>query len=235
MVKPSEQALARMSELALRLQLLRDDDAPAVAEADRLEPQEKEVLSPEELQRIYECRQAQLDEMDALEAIYTDTDTLRLAHASRVDDLRHLLEELQMLQKQHDGTDAAAVNIALRAVADHPLLMFTLQLTIPIEYDGNGGDGDNARELVASILLHVSLPRHYPDPNAPPALSFRYCVVTDRREECGLDKPLASVAHLDETALRDQLLMGAADLLPDPCLYEMAATSLPDAIAAQLR
>jgi len=208
-VKPSEQARICMSELAKQLQQQLTLEESSISTSSDFE----------ELQKIAECRQIQLDEMSALEAMLnvSDTDVFLVSDASNLGELR---EALDRFQEEEQGQDI------LSSLAEHPLLSCTLQLTIPDHRDSND-DGD----LIASILLQVTLPILYPTPGSPPLLEFKYIMVTDAQEECGIDKTLASLAYLDEQGLKEAMLKEAEEMiLPDPCIYELAATYLSESV-----
>jgi hypothetical protein len=160
-----------------------------------------------------------VDEIDALEAIFTDTDEFLVSDASQLDELRALLE-----QAEEDETNLAN----LRALARHPLLACSLQLSItdPRVASGSSNDG---MELVASILLLVRLPLLYPaNHDASPSFDVKYVMVTDVNEQCGIDKALVSLSYLDEIGLREQLLVQSKEVMPDPCIYEVANTFMTE-------
>lgn len=199
-VKPHEQARERLKELALQ---------QVVA---FLAPETSSTTTNDfdlsEMKQIAECKQMQLDEIMALEAIFADTEEFLVSEASNLEDLREKIEEYQMDEEKE---------VLLRSVAEHPPVSLYLQLTL---------DGDI--DLVASVLLHVTYPQLYPLGGSTPHYEIDYFMVTDRTAVCSADKPLESLAYLEETALRDALKTESGQILPDPCVYEVAVSWLSD-------
>jgi hypothetical protein len=214
-VKPHEQARERMTELALKLQKasLKDDDD----DNDKLNAGDKEKWN-----EIKECKEMQLDEIMALEAIYADTDEFLVSDASRLEEMRQTRETL------FDDEDDEA---ALRALVRHPPLSFSIQLTIDIDNSRQSVDDDSHMELVGSILLSVELPPLYPFAGSPPRFDFTDIMVTDKTAVCSPDKAPESLAFMDETKLREGMLKEATEILPDPCVYEVVTWLSENAFA----
>lgn len=249
-VKPTERARETMASLARRWQEKHDPTTIIITQrqprqncnsendTEIEEDDENETASTphqldmETLQNICECRRMQLDEMDALEAIYTDTDEFLVAHASELDQLRYILERLD----DNEGDTEHSNMDLMQALADHSLLSCTLQLTIPDHRCSDVTPHNNTTDtptthsaaLVASILLQVTLPLLYPAHGSAPIYDFKYTMVTDANEECAIDKAPVTLAHLDELTLREQMLLHTMDVLSDPCIYEIAATFLSE-------
>ena len=197
-VRPSDQAREKMAELARQLQFkteISKKDAPT-------------GLGMSELTTIAECKQIQLDEMMALEAIYMGTDTFLVSTQCQ-------LEELQEKMEQLDWDDETA----LRAVAQHSPIYFSLQLTID-----NPDDGGH----VASLLLGVELPALYPSQEVPPTLKVEYFMLTDKNMVCSANKPLTSLGYLLQPNFDDAIQAEARAIVPDPCIYELADTWLTE-------
>lgn len=185
----------------------------AAADADRAEIMAK----------VAECRQAQLDEILALEAIFVDSDEFQMVEACRKGDLHDLLEQL------HENEDDDET--ILTSIVQHPNLTFTLSLTID---DNRGllvGEGNSDLELVASVVLLVSLPPLYPlYETTPPDIVVHDVMVTSRTAApIRSDKTLESLVHVPSgalaTALRNEC---AQNLLPDLCVCEIATTWLSE-------
>jgi hypothetical protein len=222
-VKPSEQARRKIAEMAAKL----------AAEAGRqtlIELPSTGDMHLAELKAIAHSKEIQLSEIFALEAIYADTDEFRVCDASQVDQLQEALENYQMDEENEDF---------LRSVVGHAPQTILLQLNINDE-DQRIGDGEV--ELVVSVLLRATLPPTYPigDSTSTPGKSssplasnplfgIEYFCCTDRNEIVNADKPLETMAHLDEAKLLEYLQMKVLEILPDPCIYEVV-TSLSENI-----
>ena len=79
------------------------------------------------------------------------------------------------------------------------------------------------------LLLKVTLPPLYPSEdfiNALPIFDIEYYLCTDRDMECTPDKPLESLAFLDEKRLKDALSDEAQQMSPDPCVYMVVTSCL---------
>lgn len=202
LVKPHEQARGRLRELALQQatgSLAPETSTTTTSDID---------ISLSDMKQIAECKQMQLDEIMALQAIFADTEEFLVSEASNSEDLRKKIDEYQMDEEKE---------VLLRSVAEHPPLSLYIQLTI---------DGDN--HLVAFVLLHVTYPQLYPLGGSTPHYEIDYFMVADRTAVCNADKPLESLAYLEETALRDALKTESGQILPDPCVYEVAVSWLSD-------
>jgi hypothetical protein len=164
------------------------------------------------MKQISECKQMQLDEIMALEAIFADTEKFLVAEASNIEELREKIDEYQL-----DEDVIEEKEVSLRSITEHPQVSLYLQQMIE-------GDGD----LVASVLLHVIYPPLYPLGGSTPHFQIAYFMVTNQAAVCSADKPLESLAHLEETALRDALNTESRHILPDPCVYEVGASWLSE-------
>ena len=166
---------------------------------------------------IAQCREMQLDEIEALDAIYAGSDEYRLRDDANVELLRSNMDAWQ-----ETGDEAV-----LDDIVQHPLLAFTLRLSIEDENDvlnaGSAGIGDP----VATALLEVVLPAAYPEA-ALPRLAIAYFAVTDRAAQISADKALESLVHLEEERLVQELREEARRMVPMPCVYELATTWLTE-------
>ncbi|KAL7539667.1 hypothetical protein ACHAWF_006479 [Thalassiosira exigua] len=234
MVKPFDVARNRMIALADKLQ--REDD---------LIENEEEVIKrnfreySDIRQQMAECRELQANEILGLEAIYntnshddegnlTSNMEFRISNSSRFDVLQQHLEQWQM------DTDNEEV---LQNIAHHPPLSFTIQLVV----DGSIAEEDGSVDLVCLLLVRVTLPPFYPsedesssatlvddNPQLLPTFGIEYFVCTHRDMKCTPDKPLESLALLDEIGLTQLLAEEAKHLLPDPCAYMVVTSCLTD-------
>ncbi len=218
-VKPFDLAKERMFQLAKQLQDdKRDED---------IEKHKSKGKSVEELQMVAQCREFQLNELLALEAIYADTSELLISNSSQLDILQQLIEKWQM--------DNENISL-LQQIGQHPDISFTIQIIV----DGicNNTDGNESCELAATLLLHVTLPALYPldESNAcTPVFDINYFIATDREAICAHDKPLVSLAHLEEGQLKNALIETARQILPDPCVYEVISECLVEKLFNYMR
>mmetsp|Transcript_45277 Transcript_45277/g.109601 ORF Transcript_45277/g.109601 Transcript_45277/m.109601 type:complete len:255 (+) Transcript_45277:3027-3791(+) len=196
-VKPHEQSLERMVALSKKIQQEKQKDSIG-------ETNYNEVAN---LKTIAECKQSQLDEIMALEAMCTDEE-FRISEGCELDNLRNKMEEL-------DESDETA----LRSIARHPSISFTLQMTIEDEAE---------RDMVAHVLMSLEFPNLYPLDDAKPRFKVSYFMVTDTSAVCNANKPLESLGFLDESNLIDSIDSEAETLLPYPCVYEITSTWLPE-------
>lgn len=196
-VKPYEQSLERMTALSEKIQ--KEMQTEGVSET---------IYDLDVLRTIAECKQSQLDELMALEAMFTDEE-FRISEWCDLENLRKKIEE-------HDEADETS----LRSIAQHPPVSFTFQTAV---------DNDEAgRSLVAHLLMKVQFPNLYPLKDEKPSFVVSYFMVTDQTTVCNANKPLESLGCLDESNLIDAIDGEAENLLPYPCIYEIASTWLPE-------
>ena len=225
--KCSDLARARMTALAAKLQEM---SMEPTATASPPPPAAATDASVEELRTLVECRRSQLQELELLEAMFIDE--LLFNDPAGVAALRELVEALD----DDDDDDPEA----LRAVAMHPPLGFTLQMTVPdsrapvdevssAEGGADGGEGGSSdgtkpeqRLKVASLLLRVGFPPSYPTQGTPPLLFIEDVMIVDADAELASDKTLQTLATLEEDRLIAAMTAQAAEHQPDPCIFEMA-------------
>jgi hypothetical protein len=200
-VSPFEQASQRMKQVADE----RTKQEPSII---------TNVENEKDIQTVVRNKELQLNEILALEAIFADSDEFVMCAASRLEDLRKLMEEYQAAEQEEE--------VAFR-IANHPALSFVLQLAINDEEQRFFSDGS----ISASLLLHVTLPRGYPE-SLPPQVEVAYFCCTDREQQVKADKVLESLAHLDEGKLLQDLQQECQQMLPDLCIYEACVTWLSE-------
>jgi hypothetical protein len=214
-IKPHEQAQQKMSELAMKYQAETTPPTKSFARHDGSD------LS--ELQMICQCKEMQLSELMALEAIFADTEEYLLSASSELESLQELMEAYQADEENET---------ALRSVANHPPISIILQLTVP---DDNQIMTEGVLELITSLLLRVTLPPTYPlateTPESAPHFEVVYFMCADNLEEVNADKPIESMAFLDEVQLLEALQKECQLLLPDLSVYEVCFTWLCENLA----
>jgi hypothetical protein len=206
-VRPYEQAKQKFVELALELQ----QQSLRLLEADSFTTE----LELDEMNKIAECKETQIDEITALEAMIPE-DFL----VSTESNLPKLQDKIDELKETEPGDEL------LRSIAKHPPLSFLLKLELDDlgEIDSANPDMD----LTALILLRVTLPPLYPS-SVPPRWDFEYVMVTDKLAMCSADKPLESLAWLDDKRLQQTMLEKAEEeILPYPCVYELGVMWLSE-------
>jgi hypothetical protein len=217
-VKPTDRAIERSTEILQELREKETDDPPNV-NVDSIDFNDEDTLA-----KIVECKQMQVDEIMALEAMVPEEDFV-LCNGSRIDELREALE-------------LCDDDIAMRQqIAKHPPLSFYIRLQLDDDQDAAGDDVAAEMNLNAQIVVRGTLPPLYlnSDGSQQPMWSFEYVMVTDKNQFCSADKPLESMAWLDEIKLKQGMEQKAEDeLLPYPCVYELAVTWLSENIFQSL-
>jgi hypothetical protein len=213
-IKPHEQAQKKMSELAFKHQA----ETTTTKSFARIDESD---LS--ELQIICQCKEMQLSELMALEAIFADTEEYLVAASSELESLQEKMEAYQADEENET---------ALRSVANHPPISIILQLTVPDDSQIMTEDG---LELITSLLLRVTLPPTYPlvteSPESSPHFEVVYFMCADNLEEVNADKPIESMAFLDEVQLLEAFQKECHLLLPDLSVYEVASSWLCENLA----
>ena len=160
-----------------------------------------------------------LAELAALEAIYAESDEYVLADDADIDGLRERIE-----QWQGDGEGGVGDDL-VSSIVQHPPTRFWLQLVVEDETNAMGTE--QGVDLVATVLLQVMLSPSYPEASVP-TMEVAYFCATDRNAQMSVDKALESLVHLEEDRLLQALTEQAQQVVPMPCVYEVAATWLPD-------
>jgi len=230
-VQPYKQARKRMSQLATNIK----NSTPANNKMEETTTTTKQHHDLSLLQTMAESKQMQVEELFALEAIHGANDevinaendntnnnnepftTFLISDSCRFEELRNLFEEGGGIEG--GGEEDNEENI--RKVANHPLLSFTMQLSVENPNDDN---------LVASLLLKVTLPVLYPlspEIDQVPEFSVEYFVLTDKNTVCNSNKPIdeSSLGYLrSKELLQNAMSNEAIQILPDPCVYEITST-----------
>merc|ERR1712194_662255 len=97
--------------------------------------------------------------------------------------------------------------------------------------DYRGDDNEHEMDLNVLILMRVTLPPLYlnSEGSQTPVWEFLDVMVMDKKFFCSADKPLESLAWLDEQKLKDAMNSEAQEsLLPYPCVYESVVTWLSE-------
>jgi len=112
----------------------------------------------------------------------------------------------------------------MRAFVSGPPVSFVMPLTI----EDHRGVNEHGQELVANLILQVTLPPLYPSESNPPLIEFKDVMITDKLAEHLDDVTLKSIAYFEEPELRSFLLSETAEACAaeGPCIYELVATHL---------
>eukprot|EP00977_Amphora_coffeiformis_P007458 scaffold1620_cov148-Amphora_coffeaeformis.AAC.3 len=175
--------------------------------------------------KIVECRQMQLDEILALEAMIPEEDFV-ISLDSRLSELR---EKLEQLAENEENGDVRS------SIAKHPPISYYIRIEVDDYRDKVDEDDDDqpVQDLNAMALLRVTLPPLYlnADGSQLPLWEFAHVMVTDKTEMCSADKPLESLAWLDLPRIQQDMSAKAREeLLPYPAVYETAVTWLSENI-----
>jgi hypothetical protein len=155
---------------------------------------------------VYELRQAQFDEVTALEAIFCEGEFVLNSELATLD---------ASLEAVTEGGTAG--EIAMRDVYCFPPITFELALKIA---DNRGLN--TQQQLVCAVKAHFCLPRRYPEEGCIPLVSLERVLVTDTAVELRRDQVVKTVLDIDEVALLIALRSEATRLLPDPCTFELS-------------
>jgi hypothetical protein len=205
-IKPFQQAQDRLQALTEQ----------AISEELRDTPKlpQPVTMDTDQLAAVCEWKEMQLNEIMALEAMLYDSDQFFVTAASRAEELRAAVEDYQ------NDLDNA---VTRQAVVGHPPMALVLKHTIMHE----------SQDLAASFLLQVTydLPSDWQGDDLTlvhPSFRVKYCMVTDTSTIASVDKPLESLAFLEERELLKAMREEVTLTLPDPCVYQVAVTWLEE-------
>lgn len=182
------------------------------------------------MEHIAECRQMQVDEIMALQALI-EPDKFVISKECQFAELQAKLEQYACGSGDQD--------LCLSIVRHPPLSVYIL-----LQVDDNNAilyPEDSSMQFTAGVLLNVTLPRSYLSSDtsflpATPDFEFLRVLVTDKEALCSADKPLESLAWLDKATLLEAMSKYATqELLPYPCVYELTETWLTDHLFEYLR
>ena len=212
LVRPYDLAIGRLAKIASEEQNNNNNNNIRAKQSTTSKDGQNKNTAPDlDLDQVCECRQMQLDEILALEAIYdgADMEPLSFLTASRLEDHRKTIEEWQLDES----------NEALKkTVRDLPPISFTLKLIF-----------ENDDELACLMLLRVTFPPLYPlYESQTPNFNVVDCMVVDKSAVCNSNKPLESLGRLQEDEFIQAMESQALELHGMPCVYEIVATWLPE-------
>lgn len=203
-VRPYDRAKQKCYEL---LQKLRAEDSCTSFQSceSSNEPTDGALLT-----KRLECRRLQMDEIIALEALLAAEDFA----LSSFTDLTELQEILDECAKDHRNAGKIA--------KENDVSFFIL-----LDVDDTLHGSEEDFHLNCLMILQITLPPYYlnsdEEPSEVPLWSFRQVIVTDKNSFCSADKPLESLAWLDEERIKEAMSEFARnELLPYPCVYEVA-------------
>ena len=209
LVRPYDLAIERLAKIASDEQI--NNNLRATKSTTSKDGPNNNAVPDLDLDHVCECRQMQLDEILALEAIYdgADMEPLSFLTASRLEDHRKTIEEWQLDES----------NEALKkTVRDLPPISFTLKLIF-----------ENDDELACLMLLKVTFPPLYPlYESQTPNFDVVDCMVVDKSAVCNRNRPLESLGRLQEDEFIQAMESQALELHGMPCVYEIVATWLPE-------
>ena len=206
--RPYERAKEKCAELMQHLRMKGLDAGESIVSLNDVSTDDTTVV---------ECKRMQLDEIIALEALIPE-DEFCLIESSDIQGLRQKFDEMDA------GNDVS------KSIVQHPRLSLLIQL----EVEGSlATPSDELMDLTALIILYVGLPPLYLNSDdglsEVPSWRFRHVMVTDKDIFCSADKPLESMAWLDEKAILQAMTdFARGELVPYPCVYEVAVTWLSE-------
>eukprot|EP00536_Pseudo-nitzschia_multiseries_P007266 jgi/Psemu1/324683/estExt_fgenesh1_pg.C_1670041 len=207
-VKPHEEAVKKLREVEgkfhTKLLQQRNGNEGSDHEDENEDSHDRKNL-------VCEAKQLQLDEVLALEAIYADTDTLRVSEATQMQELQTKIGQWQ------DDPDQSVVQ---HNILKHPPIAYTLKRSFEDPEDD---------DRVAHMLLHIEYQQDYPLETTPPTLEIVWFLVTRKSLLVSSNKPLESLGILDEVGLVQSMKAEAEEsLLGMPSVYELLDTWLSE-------
>lgn len=229
-VKLYDKAKEKLSEIMQELRDSREnDELPAVEITGADDDDEHEALHYHQ-ERIVECKQMQVDELMALEAMMIpdeeddNNNDFFVSNASKLPELKDKLEQYNNNSGGCDNDDnissISASSSSLRlSIVNHPPISFYMKLEVD-DYRGpttmeDHNNEDNYMKLNAMILLRVTFPPMYLNNSSSsssssdgvdyshqsPIWDVEYVMVTDKLAMVSADKPLESLAYINKKEL----------------------------------
>jgi len=225
LVRPYDLAVERLDNIANDEQ---DNNINRKAKSSTTTDDPNNTLADLDLDQVCECRQMQLDEILALEAIYdgADMEPLSFLTASKLEDHRKTIEEWQLDESNEQ---------LKKTVRDLPPISFTLKLILENDDvlskgpSSESSESESESELACLMLLKVTFPPLYPlYESQTPYFEVVDLMVVDKTSVCNKNKPLESIGRLQEDGFIEALKSQALELHGMPCVYEIVATWLPE-------
>ncbi|MGK3740909.1 MAG: hypothetical protein ACI8RD_008661 [Bacillariaceae sp.] len=217
-VRPNEKAIEKMKEIELDFHQRNNNNNNngkdcTTTTTNKNIHNENENDNDDRRNILCESKQLQLDEVLALQAIYDDTETLKISDSSNLDELQIKLDDWQNDPDQ---------KILQQSVIDHPIITFTMKRSIEDEEDV-----DN--DWVAHILINIIYQNDYPLEVIPPKINIAWFILTKKSLITSSNKPLESLGILDEIKLIQSMSDYAQEfLLGMPSVYELLDTWLSE-------
>jgi hypothetical protein len=216
-VRPNEKAIEKMKEIELDFHQRNNNNnnngKDCTTTTNKNIHNENENDNDDRRNILCESKQLQLDEVLALQAIYDDTETLKISDSSNLDELQIKLDDWQNDPDQ---------KILQQSVIDHPIITFTMKRSIEDEEDV-----DN--DWVAHILINIIYQNDYPLEVIPPKINIAWFILTKKSLITSSNKPLESLGILDEIKLIQSMSDYAQEfLLGMPSVYELLDTWLSE-------
>lgn len=214
-IRPVEQARERQQKRAQSV--LASNKLPNVPTAITT------TTDDDELELIVQCKEMQLSETAALEAIFVDSDDCRMCPQSQ----RDALEAACCCADDVTTTPSTRQSV----IARHPPLSYVLRMEIEDEERVLSADW----ELVAFLLLQVTIPPSYPllevsnsDDDAINMVLPRVDLISfecyDKNLEMNPDKVMDSMALLRTDTFLQAMREQMKSILPDLVVYEACVT-----------
>merc|ERR1712238_67931 len=212
-VRPHEKAIQKMKEVELNFHQRNNDNVNQINSDDcsnnhnKDDDDDDDDNDDDRRTLLCESKQFQLDEVLALQAIYVDTETLKISEASNLEELQNKLDDWKM------DPDRRSLQ---QTVIDHPMIALTMNRSI---------EDEEYNDMIAHILVHVIYQNNYP--LQVPTIQILWFLVTKKSAVTSSNKPLESLGVLDEVGLIKSMSDHANEyLLGMPSVYELLDTWL---------